>query len=776
MRIFRWLLLVAIAVIAAGVFQRYRLERIAGKVTQRPAPAPLAIDTKASARHWEWGKSANGMPAVYLKANGMRQTADSKMVELEGIELLIYQKDGKHYDKVSTEHASFSTADNKLFAPGEAEITLDVPATGEPTHALTSIKASRINFDSQSGQAFSDQHVTFTFEDGSGSSDGASYSPQSHEIHLQRSVVLNLKGKNPKARPTKVDADELTYNETEATVRLGQHAKMTRDQSVLEAGATVVKLKDRKIDTIDAPAAHGTDKQSGRNLEYLADLMHAQYNDQGEMEKLEGTGNAKLVSHTRTAETTMTGGRLNLFFKAGESDSVLTSAQARGNAFLESKPVPDPKGLTADTRSMRADSVDLFMRPDGRELDHVSTLAPGKLEFMPNQATRSRRIVSGDRMLVSYGENNEIQSFHADTATTETYPSKADVAKDELAKKKPAEVALTSSKTMDAMFDDKGQLKEIRQAGNFRYSEGARKAQSDTATMDNAKNVMDLDAHARVADDTGSTAANHIRIEPATGDFDATGAVATTRLPDQKPAPVSAAPTATTKEQAGMLDPGEATQGKADHVFSSNKGQILHYVDHAVVWQGASKIVADRIDIDREKKALTADGHVVSQLQDSVKTPPPGTTAKAALPVTTTVRSEKMIYTDTNRLAVYSGGVTLLRTALHVKSETLQAFLNDGKPVDGKTPDSRIDHALADGAVEIVQSSPARTRVGTGDHGEYFTGEGKVTLTGGNPTLKDSKKATVTGQKLTYYTDDDKLIIDGTPQQQVKGHIVKGKS
>ena len=769
MRSLRWLLLVAIAVIAAGVLQRYRLERIAGKAAQRPTPPPLAFNTTASAQNWEWGKSVNGLPDVHASAINMRRLADSKTVELDGIELLIYQKDRKHYDRVRSEHAEFSEENNKFVVPGEAEITLDIPVDGEPTHQLTSIKTSKVNFDYPTGQAFSNEHVAFTFENGSGSSDGASYNPQSHEIHLQRSVLLNLKGKNPKARPMKVESDELTYSETEATVRLGQHAKMTRDLSVLEAGATIVKLKDRKLDSIVAPAAHGVDKQAGRNLDYVADLIVAQYNEDGEMEKLEATGNAKLISRTRLAETTMTGGRLNLFFITGEADSVLSSVQARGNALLESKPLPDPKGLTPDTKSLRSDSVDVFMKPDGRDLDRVATLAPAKLEFMPNQATRSRRIVNADRMLVHYGDENEIQSFHAETASTETHPSKDQLAKDVLAKRKPADIAYTSSKTLDAMFDEKGQLKQIQQAGNFRYTAGVRKAQSDTAVMDNAKNVMELDAHARVADDTGSTAANHIQLDQATDEFDARGAVATTRLPDQKLPDPKAAPA----DKGSMLDPGEATQGKADRVFSTNRGHVLHYSDNAVVWQGATRIVADRIDIDREQKSLMADGHVVSQLQDSVKPPAPG--VKPLVPATTTVRSQKMVYTDADRLAVYTGGVTLLRTALNLKSATLQAYLNDGKPVDGNTPDSRIDHALADGKVEIVQSTIARQRVGTGEHGEYYTNEGKVTLTGGTPTLKDSLKATVTGRKLTYFTGDDRLIVDGTPQQQVKGHIAKGK-
>ena len=326
-------------------------------------------------------------------------------------------------------------------------------------------------------------------------------------------------------------------------------------------------------------------------------------------------------------------------------------------------------------------------------------------------------------------------------------------------------------------------MKQLQQAGNFRYTEGARRAQSDTAIMDSVKNVMDLDAHARIADDTGSTAANHIRIDEETGDFDATGKVETTRLPDQKPQPVKPPDPKTeiagaTAAPAGMLDPGEAMQGKADHVVSASSGPIhsalVHYIGNAVVWQGASKITADRIDIDRKEKSLTADGRVVSLLQENSKPGPDGKPGPAA-PVTL-VRSQKLVYTDTNRLALYTGDVTLTRGPLSVKSSTLQAFMNDGKPVNGKAPDSRIDHAIADGKVEIVQASPARQRTGTSEHGEYYTEEGMIILTGGRPYLKDSLKGDEHGDKVTYFTNTDKIVVDGSPKQKVEGHIVRGKS
>src|SRR5262249_9789607 len=160
--------------------------------------------------------------------------------------------------------------------------------------------------------------------------------------------------------------------------------------------------------------------------------------------------------------------------------------------------------------------------------------------------------------------------------------------------------------------DDKGQLRQMKQAGNFRYAEGDRRAQADNATLENDTNVMNLDKNARISDASGSTSGDNIRIDQATGDFDARGHVATTRLPEQS-----------NKSESAMLDKNEPTLGTADRVTSADRNHVIHYSGNAVVWQTSNRIQGDRIDIDRDKKSLVADGHVVTQFEDAAKTDAP---------------------------------------------------------------------------------------------------------------------------------------------------------
>ena len=767
MRSFRILLLVALVALAGTIYGIFNKQRVVQRAQRPNPPAPMPLDTKASALDYEWGQSDSGRPRVKIAARSFKQGTVGDKVQLEGLQLQIFNKEGTAYDLIKSPNAEFDQNEGKLYSPGECDITLNVPFEGKPKKALTTIKTSGVNFDSKSGFALTDRNTAFSFEGGEGVSTGASYDPEHHELKLMKDVVLNLRGKGPKARKMKVESGELVYSEAAQMVTFAPWTRMTRDQLVIDSAVSSIKIREKAIDWIDAINARGIDKEPKKQLEYAGDLVHVRYNDDGEMEKLEATGNAKLISHAVASNTTVTGNRVDLFFTMNsKGESELSSAAVNGNGRVESIPIDDPKGKTADTKIIAAEVMDLHMKPGGKELDRVQTHAPGALEFLPHQATRHRRVVKGFRMTINYAAKNEVQAFHSANSETETYPTE-----EEKKRKKPVTtVSYTSSKGLDAAFDEKGQLKEIRQQENFKYVEGDRKAQADFAIFDNAKNTMLLDKNARMADATGSTSADKINLQQTTGDFQAIGHAATTRIPERPDKSGK-------KKSSSMLDDDEPMQGTADTVESADRNKRVRYLGNAVVWQTSNRITANAIDIDRGKKQLVADGQVVTQFIDTEKIPLPDPKASPKSPVApkttvTIVRSQHMVYTDADRLAAYTGQVTFARPTMTVKSESLQAFLNE----NGSDEDSRINKAFSDGKVVIMETSLQRQRVGSSEHAEYYTEDGKIILSGGTPRLDDPKKGNTEGQKLTYYTDDERLEVDGTKQAPVKSLLRRRKS
>jgi lipopolysaccharide export system protein LptA len=237
-----------------------------------------------------------------------------------------------------------------------------------------------------------------------------------------------------------------------------------------------------------------------------------------------------------------------------------------------------------------------------------------------------------------------------------------------------------------------------------------------------------------------------------------------------------------------MLSEDEPLHARAKKMVSKENNLVIRYEGNAVLWQGADRLEAETVEIDRDNNLVKAHGHVFSQLLDKAKddgaapdgkspvgkaagktadgkpkaAPPPKSATNSSPRVFTIVRAPELEYNDNNRLARYSGGATLERPNMTVKGREIRAFLrNDSN-------DSSLDHAMADDQVEIHQTAPDRTRDAASEHAEYYVDEDKVILEGGQPRFIDSMRGTTRGEKLTWYSADDRLLVNGVPQQPVK--------
>jgi lipopolysaccharide export system protein LptA len=240
---------------------------------------------------------------------------------------------------------------------------------------------------------------------------------------------------------------------------------------------------------------------------------------------------------------------------------------------------------------------------------------------------------------------------------------------------------------------------------------------------------------------------------------------------------------------------------------SRDHNRLVHYEGNAVMWQGANRIQADSIDIDRRNGRLRASGSVVSQFVDKAKDEEEKKKAAAKSPVYTVIRAPLMEYFDAERVAHYSGGSKLNRPSLDVTAAEIRAWLKPEKPktdpktdpktekdkqpaatsgtaggsgTDPKADDEEddsgsLDRVFADGKVQIHQVSPIRERTGTGEHSEYYADDEKVIITGGNPLLVDTLRGQTRGRVLTWYAQDDRLLVDNTGSGPAVSRIVKKK-
>lgn len=746
MRGARWLLLVAMAAIVGGVAFTYRTQQKILRDGAPPKPAALPPELNSSSNDWAWTETdSKGCKTANIEAAETKEVKDSSRVDLKNVSLKLYKRCGDTFNLVKSASASFFSGEHRLYSEGDVEITLDVPSEEPAKPDLVSIRSSGVTFDSNTGRAETDRASSFTFRNGDGKAIGAIYDPTTHELHMKKDVEVNWRSTQAHTDPMKIEGGELTYQETRSEILLPAWGKMTRGPTLVEGEGSVVHLDDGVIRSVVTNQAHGTEDYPNRKLRYAADVLALSFDEDGQVQKIIGNGNASLVATTEGSETTISAPTVVLDFVPANGQSELAKVVTSGDGVVTAKPLPVPGREPSETHVLRSQSIEIGMRPGGREIAALSTHAPGKIEFLPNLPAQHHRTLDGNDFVIAYGAQNRIETFRARNVKTVTDPSTDERARNVVQ-------SVTASKEMLAHFEaDSSRLSSMEQSGEFTYRQGDRQARAAKATLDSNTNVMTLERGARMWDATGSTTADHIRMDQRTGNFTAEGNVRSSRLADQD-----------SKKGSSMLSGDEPLEAEAGRMNSSNRNRSIHYEGNVTLWQGANRLQAAAVDVDREKQTLEADRNVVSNLWEQ---PKDEEKKKSATPVPVVVHAAHLLYTDQNRLADYKGNVRLDRPGLQVKSGELHAFLADS------SAESRLEKAIADGAVEIVQTVPGRTRTGTADHAEYFPGDEKVILREGSPHLVDSLKGEAHGDELTYFANDDRLQVVGSAKQPAKSQI-----
>jgi lipopolysaccharide export system protein LptA len=759
-RVFRPLILIAILAVVTGVGATYyaRLKQLAGTAVAKPKALPPG--TTATSHQYTFTHTTNEKTVITMHADDL-QEVDGKQ-QLSGVVLDIASKEANKYHRVKSAKAEFDMAQGILYSDGEVEITMGVGPDAPPSGRLMVIKSSGMRVESKTGKASTDRLTTFKFDRGEGKAVGADYDPSTRELGLHSQVELIWRGANGSSAPMKVETSEAHYKERDAKVLLSPWCKLTRDTLNMNAGPAIITLSDGDIKLVETQEAHGTDQRPGRNLEYSAKFLNMDFNDASQIQKITAVEQARLVSTADTAITTLTSDRVVMDFDTSGSDSILQNTFAEGHSVMESKPVPKPGVDAADTRILKSETIQTKMRPGGQEIESMVTHSPGAIEFVPNQTGQPHRWMNGERIAIAYAEKNQIQTFRSTAVTTRTQKPRAKDAKED-----PA-IEITTSKDLLASFQpNTSQLAKLEQWGDFRYQAGDRKAKADRAVLDQPKNLIDLTGTARVWDPTGSADAEKITLDQKSGDFTADGNVSSTRMPDKKDNKKTK-DSKDSNSSGGLLAEDEPLHARAKKMRSTDNNLQIRYEGNAVLWQSANRLEADVVEIDRDNSNLKAHGHVISQLldkggDDASKNPDAKKPAtKATARVFTIVRAPELEYDDNARVALYKDGATLDRPDMKVKAKEIRAFLRDD------SSDSSLDHAFADGKVEIVQTAPGRVRNGTSEHAEYFVDEGKIILTEGRPKFVDSLRGTTQGEILTWFSKDDRLLVNGVESQPVK--------
>ncbi len=738
------LLPLVITVLVGAVAYLYYERRSA---QQRAAPSPpprLPPKLSAAASNWEWSYSeGRPCPAVSVRAHSFRQIREPSRFELEDVELRLYQNDCSRVDLVTSRRAEFDTERGVLHSEGDVDVLLGLPATGAPAGRHFRIRSSGVTLESKTGKATTDRATTFEFEGGRGSCVGASYDPGTRELHLLSAPEVSWQS-GPAEPVLTVQAGEMLYKERDSAILLSPWSRFRRGPMEIEAGQAIVWLEEHALRRVEARDARGRDAHGSRLLEYAAGLVFVHWGRKGQIERIEAEQRARLLARDGDAQTAVAADRIEMHYRAVGGDQELSSVWARGRVIVESE-APARGEPAPDKRALESEVVHLAMRPGGREIEAIETHAPGRMVFQPASPHQRRRTLAGERLRIYYGADNRVRALEADSAFTQSDPPEMPV-------RAPLPPARTWSRRLRAEFAPGTQaLRSLVQEGEFRYEEGERKGRAERAVLEAAEDRILLEGSARVWDATGTIAAARILLDQRTGDTLAEGAVSASRLPERKKPATS-----------GLLDSDDAFQARAERMTAADHNRLLRFEGRAVVWQGANRIRAEFIEIDRRKRTLMARGSVVAQFAED-----PPRKDGPRVPALVVIEAPELVYHDETRVAAFSGGIRMVRRQTTVTAARLIAHLAEG---DGA---SRLERADAEGAVEIVQAAPDRMRRASAEHAVYQADEEKIVLWGGEPLFRDSLRGATRGRQLTWFPDDDRLLVEGGAERPAVSRIRK---
>ena len=446
---------------------------------------------------------------------------------------------------------------------------------------------------------------------------------------------------------------------------------------------------------------------------------------------------------------------MDLDYESGpeSAESLLRTVHLRDQARVEERPAGSG-GIAL--RRLQADWIELRMAENGSDLEQLSTLSRGRLDLTPAGEDGVRRRLEADRIQGLYGEGNRIEQLRA--------TGKVEVESNSIDESGTSAPALhTWSENFEGLFDPQtGQARQVKQWADFRFRRGTREGRAGEALFQTASNEVELNAAAEVWDPSGTVRADRITLDENTGDYTARGRASSSFTEGQVEADRG-------EDSGGLFAAGQPVFASAEQIASVGETGVLTLRGQARLWQEQDRLEADRIEIDRAKETLKANGHVVNYLTEQAS----GSTPAQARPGAglVRIRSSSLDYDEAAKLMVYTGSAELKRTDLTVAADRLEGYLS---PDDGAGSQGRLKKAFASGNVRIVENKSSNVRRGLGQEAEYYPNESKVILTGEPASVRDGTRGRTEGTELTYYLDDDRLLVQGSAEEPARTLRRKG--
>lgn len=767
----RWLVASAITLIVI-VGLSYWISRSRTLPALHNVPKQLGLDIQQTSDGFSISKSEGGRTIYTVRASNAVQFKQGGRADLKNVHIVVYGKSHDRYDQIYGNEFVYDQVSGDIIANGEVHIDLQGYAEGpqkpdqappdelkNPIHLVT----HALKFNQKTGIAETDEIVDFRSAQASGTAKGAYLDSKSNKLLLKSDVHVVTTGDNPadivgtsgviQKDPREAVLENARIQQPDRTLTADQVTMLFEpDNTVQHAQAEGnVHIESRGPTIVDVTGPRGDLNMGIKNTLQQAIV----------------SGGAKFDTHGEN----VTHGSADTFILDFADENQPSLFHMVKNARMMQEPKPGKSGTSGQPSGqpmeIAADQLN-FVLENGNELKTGDTVGKAKITIFPAPSgakvtkgsdknsmggSQATTVATAGKFHATFGAENRIQTLHGspDARIVSMSPDQPE--------------KVSTSQNLDVAFGPDGSAERLIQTGNFVYHEppakpdvGGRAAFAEKAAYTPGDQLLLLNGSPRVIDGGMTTTATVVRINRQTGDAYADDDVKTT-YSDLKPQPNGA-----------LLAASDPIHVTAEHMAARNQPGVAHYTGKVRLWQGANVVDAPKIDFDNQNRSMVAQGDpshpvtslFVQQSQDGKLTP-------------VDVTSERLTYVDEERRARYTGNVLAKTTTGTVSAEQIDVYLKPAQEpaeetqgtqetaavqtksvLPGSDGPSKVDHMVAIGKVIVTEPN----RRGVGDRLVYTADDGRYLLTGKSPSIFDAEHGTVWGDSLTFYSHDDRVLVE----------------
>jgi lipopolysaccharide export system protein LptA len=719
----------------------YFVRRYQMRIMAHIAAKKLGVDIQQSTEGFSLSKSEGGRTLFKISAKKATQYKATGKAALDDVNIIVYGRDASRFDQIYGSSFEYDAKTGNVIARGEVDIDLEANTAGpsRPDQAAPAelknpihLKTSGLVFNQKTGLAYTDEHIEFDVPQAHGTARGVNYDSKTNQLTLASDVHMTTTG--PQSRTLVARHAVVTKSPRRAVL---DSVKVTQPDSMVVSDRVIVNFReDNSIEQILGEGHIEADNNGASSYQVQSAKANLQFGFANDLQSALLSDGAQFRS---SGERPMHGfaGRILVNF------GPLTDAQSirlADNAHIIQDPSSGPARDQQRTEIV-ADTLDIAVR-DGRLPSKASTTGSAHINIdQPASGDQpvTTTVVNAGRFFADFNADGRINHVLGlpQVRVVSSAAGQAD--------------KVSTSDKLEVLYNAEGQLSNVVQQGHFTYHEalpnqqGNRIAYADSAHYIPTDDMLHLTGSPRMVEGGMSMTSDIVHINRRSGEALAEGNVKST-YSDLKPQPNGA-----------MLAASDPIHVTAKKMTARKDTGVALYTGGSRLWQGANIVQAPTIEFNRDKRSLVAQGDpqasspvssvFVQKDKDGKLTP-------------VNISARKLTYVDEERRARYEGGVTARSTDGLLTAKHVDIYLKPSgaaKTAAQATP-SQLDRIVSEGNVLVTQPG----RRGSGEQLTYYQDDNRFVLSGGAPQVSDAEHGTVRGTTLTFFSKDDRVLVEGS--------------